>query len=104
MQRSQSIEKQVNAPKVNHEVAARIRAKQAQALAAGWSLELLWETRFWNIGSDGKNRPGLAALLKPGDDIGAVTKNCIEIIRPSGIIHRFYHPDHEQPWIVTAGA
>ena len=91
-------------PKVTSEVAARIRARETEALAAGWSWELLWETRVWNIGTDGKNRTGLAALLRAGYDIGKITENHIEITTPSGLVHRFYHPDKEQPWIVTAGA
>lgn len=94
----------VHSPKVNPEIAARIRAREAEALAARWSWELLWGNRFWNIGTDGKNRPGLAALLSSQDNIGEITENYIEIITWSGIKHRFYHPDRKQPWIVTAGA
>ena len=55
------------APKVNPQVAARIRARENEALAAGWTMELLWEGRFWNFGVDGRNRPGLAAVLGPID-------------------------------------
>lgn len=92
-------------PKVNPQVAARVRAREAEALAAGWSFEDLWESRFWNI-VDGMNRPGLVALMFPGDDLGEITKKYIEIIRSSGVVHRFYHPDRDHPWVkrVTAGA
>lgn len=86
--------------KVDPEVAARIRAREEQALACGWSRDLLWDTRVWNIGSDGKNRPGLAALLSPKDYIGEITENYIEIINwPGGFKHRYYHPDRQQPWV-----
>jgi hypothetical protein len=37
--------------------------------------------------------------LNPGDRIGAVTREAIEIILPSGVRQHFYNPDVEQPWI-----
>ena len=46
--------------------------------------------------------------LKPGDRIGEVTLQSIEIIHPlpSEVRHRFYNPDVDQPWIrrVTANS
>lgn len=85
------------ARKVKPEVAARIRAREAEALAAGWSFEDLWENKFWNI-VNGQNRPGLAALMHPGDDIGRITEKRIEIIRQSGVVHRFCRPETDKPW------
>jgi len=42
---------------------------------------------------------GLASYLNPGDRIGAVTREAIEIILPSGVRQHFYNPDVEQPWV-----
>ncbi len=80
-----------SAPKVTPKVAAQIRAREAEALAAGWAFEDLWKSRFWHI-VNRRNRPGLAALMHPGDKLGAITENYIEIIRRSGVVHRLYHP------------
>ncbi len=92
------------APRVNPQAAARIRVREAEALAVGWTFEQLWESRFWNI-TNGRNRPGLAATMRPGDKLGEITENYIEIILKSGVVHRFYHPDRIQPWEkVSAGA
>ena len=43
---------------------------------------------------------GLVCFLKPGDRIGEVTLQSIEIIHPlpSEVRHRFYNPDVDQPW------
>jgi len=54
-----------------------------QAEALGWTDEHL-ET--------------LAGLLHPGDRIGEVTAQAIEIIRRSGVVQRYYHPTAPQPW------
>ena len=44
---------------------------------------------------------GLVCFLKPGDRIGEVTLQSIEIIHPlpSEVRHRFYNPDVDQPWV-----
>lgn len=83
--------------KINPQVVARIRAREAEALAAGWTPEQLWESKVWNIIS-GRNQTGLAATMRLGDQLGLVTENYIEIIRRSGVVHRMYHPDRIQPW------
>jgi len=54
-----------------------------QARALGWSAEALER---------------LAELLHPGDRIGEVTAQAIEIIRRSGVVQRYYHPTAPQPW------
>jgi hypothetical protein len=69
-----------------------------QALALGWTRERLFDP--------GKGlfdpQRGLVCFLKPGDRIGEVTAQSIEIIHPlpSEVRHRFYNPDVEQPWII----
>jgi hypothetical protein len=40
----------------------------------------------------------LASLLHPGDRIGAVSGQAIEIIRRSGVRQHHYHPSVPQPW------
>ena len=77
-------------------VKAEIQKIAPYAIARGWSPEMLWESRFWNI-VDGVNRTGLAACMRPGDRITAVTGDYIEISREEKKT-RFYHPDKEFPW------
>lgn len=81
---------------IKPEVAAEIRRIAPDAIARGWTSELLWEQKFWNI-VDGENQPGLAACMRPGDKITDVTGNYIEISREEKKT-RFYHPDKEFPW------
>jgi len=72
------------------------------ALALGWKRERLYAT-----GGNGIFDPnrGLVCFLKPGDRIGEVTAQSIEIIHPlpSEVRHRFYNPDVDQPWIRRVG-
>jgi hypothetical protein len=70
-----------------------------RALALGWKKERLYGTGNGRIFS--QNR-GLASFLKPGDRIGEVTLQSIEIIGPppNGARQRFYNPDMDQPWII----
>jgi len=72
--------------------AEEIQRIAPDAVARGWSPELLWEQRFWNICAGGENRPGLAALMRPGDRITDVTELYIETTN-EGVKQRFYHPD-----------
>jgi hypothetical protein len=68
-----------------------------RALALGWKRE-----RLYGAGGGGAFdlRRGLVCFLKPGDRLGEVTLQSIEIIHPlpSEVRHRFYNPDVEQPW------
>ena len=41
----------------------------------------------------------LDGVLKKEERIGKVTREYTEIIRPTGVIQRFYNMDVEQPWI-----
>lgn len=84
---------------LDSEIRAEIQRIALEALSLGWQPELLWEPRFWNATLERGNRPGLAALMKPGDKIIEVTEDYIAIERSSGMVHRFYHPDRPHPWI-----
>jgi hypothetical protein len=68
------------------------------ALSLGWKHE-----RLYGKGNHGifDPRRGLVCFLKPGDRIGEVTLQSIEIIGPppSEVRQRFYNPDVDQPWI-----
>ncbi len=68
-----------------------------RALALGWSRERLYAR---GKGIFDPHR-GLVCYLKPGDLIGEVAAQSIEIIHPlpSEVRHRFYNPDVDQPWI-----
>jgi hypothetical protein len=83
---------------ISPEATAMVDAISELALAIGWSRERLYAT-----GNGPFNpRRGLVCHLKPGDRIGEVTAQSIEIIHPfpPEVRHRFYNPDVEQPWIV----
>lgn len=75
-----------------------VDAISERALSLGWRRE-----RLYGTGGNGAFDPrrGLVCLLKPGDRIGDVTAQSIEIIHPppSEVRHRFYNPDVDQPWI-----
>ncbi len=80
------------------EAMALVDAISEQALSLGWERE-----RLYSIGNSRVVDPqrGLICFLKPGDRIGEVTRESIEIIGPSpnGSRLRFYNPDVDQPWI-----
>ncbi|MGI6079264.1 MAG: hypothetical protein ACOYCB_14105 [Fastidiosipilaceae bacterium] len=86
----------MNRQQFDPRIKAEIRRIAPDAIARGWTSEMLWENRFWNI-VDGVNRSGLAACMRPGDKITDVTGNYIEISREEKKT-RFYHPDKEFPW------
>ena len=71
-----------------------VDAIQEQAIGLGWKQERLYAT-----GKPLSPLRGLASYLNPGDRIGAVTRDAIEIILPSGVRQHFYNPDVEQPWV-----
>ena len=76
---------------------ALVDAIAERALALGWSRKRLYETGNGIFDP----RRGLVCYLKPGDRLGEVTLQSIEIIHPlpSEVRHRFYNPDADQPWI-----
>lgn len=73
---------------------AMVDAIREQALGLGWKEERLYAT-----GKPLSPIRGLASYLNPGDRIGAVTREAIEIILMSGTRQHFYNPDVAQPWI-----
>jgi len=83
---------------ISPELAAMVDAIADHALSLGWKRE-----RLYGAGGNGAFDPqrGLVCFLKPGDRIGEVAAQSIEIILPppSAVRHRFYNPDAEQPWI-----
>jgi len=54
-----------------------------QAQSLGWSAEAL---------------DRLASLLRPGDRLGEVAVQYVEIVRRSAVVQKFYNPDAPQPW------
>jgi hypothetical protein len=80
------------------EAIAKVDAIRDKALALGWTENGLYQTkgRFrFPCGQDF----GLVCFLEKVENIGEVTKQYIEIIRPSGVRQRFYNRDVDQPWI-----
>lgn len=80
------------------EILAKVDAIRDQALSLGWTLDQLYAT---STGSrfEPALRGGLLTCLKPGDQIGEVTQQSIEIILASGVRQRFYNLRVDQPWI-----
>jgi len=80
------------------EIVAKVDAIRDQALSLGWSLDQLYATsasgRFGTV-----HERGLVCCLKPGDQIGEVARQTIEIILRNGVRQRFYNPLVDQPWI-----
>ena len=80
------------------EAVAMVGAIRERALSLGWKHE-----RLYGKGENGifDPRRGLVCFLKPGDRIGDVALQSIEIIGPppSEVRQRFYNPDVDQPWI-----
>lgn len=85
--------------KLRPEIKTEIQKIVLDAISCGWTVDMLWEARFWNPVPGAGNRLGLAAVMWPGDKIIEVTEDYIAIQRASGIVHRFYHPERLHPWI-----
>lgn len=80
------------------EVLAKVDAIRDQALTLGWTLDQLYATSTGSKFGPAL-RGGLLTCLKPGDEIGEVTQQSIEIILASGVRQRFYNLRVDQPWI-----
>jgi hypothetical protein len=76
------------------EAVAMVDAIQEQALSLGWKHD-----RLYAAGKPSSQNRGLVSYLNPGDLIGEVTRESIEIILPNNVCQRFYNPDVDQPWI-----
>ena len=77
---------------------AMVDAICVRALALGWKRERLYGTGHHRLLSQDR---GLVSFLRPGDWIGEVTLQSIEIVGPppSEVRQRFYNPDVDQPWM-----
>lgn len=101
----QLVTRRSSGDRVSSEAIAMVDGIAEHAVSLGWKRE-----RLCGTGGHGAFdlRRGLVCLLKPGDRIGEVTSQSIEIIHPppSEVRHRFYNPDVEQPWIkkITAAS
>ena len=73
-----------------------VKAIESQALSLGWQ-----PTQLWNS-EDRVDRLGLVAMLKPGEEIGEVTREFIELKRrqPDGQVSvlRLYNQPISRPW------
>ena len=70
-------------PIIEPAIRSKIEAIEAQARAAGWPAEMLWNSNFWD-------RPrGLAALLDDGDEIAEVTPDYITILKTKRDLLKF---------------
>ena len=67
------------------------------AFEMGWKRE-----RLYGTGPLFSPNRGLVRYLKPGDRLGNVTLQAIEIIGPppTEVRQHFYNPDVDQPWIL----
>ena len=81
---------------VSSDAVALVDGIAENAIAIGWKRERLYRTGCGFFDP----RRGLVCDVKPGDRIGEVTLQSIEIIHalPTEVRHRFYNPDVEQPW------
>jgi len=68
--------------------------KASAGVALSDELRLQAEALGWNA----EHLDRLASLLHPGDRIGEVSAQAIEIVRRSGVVQRYYHPTAPQPW------
>lgn len=83
---------------VSPECAKLIDGIRERTLAMGWTHDSLYQTRGslrFPLGGD----YGLVCYLKPGDRLGEVTTQSIEIILPNNIRQRFYNANVDQSWI-----
>jgi hypothetical protein len=78
---------------------AMVDAIRDAAITLGWKQE-----RLYTAGKPLSPNSGLVAYLNPGDKIGEVTREAVEIIVPSGAHQRFLNPDVAQPWIRRSAA
>ena len=81
--------------KIDQVVIDEIRSREAEALALGWTKELLYGEKRWNI-VNLQNRTGLAAIMQSYYEIGDITPDYIETYRfrhGTKIVQKFLHPD-----------
>jgi hypothetical protein len=86
------------ADEISPEAMALVDSISEHALSLGWKRQRLYAAGGGRIFAPDR---GLVCFLKPGDRLGEVTLQSIEIIHPlpSEVRHRFYNPDVDQPWV-----
>jgi len=72
-------------------VGSQICLIEDEALSLGWTLQRLWNSRFWP--HTAKNPRGLASVLQPGDSIGDISRDLIVILAQGRHITRFPRTD-----------
>jgi hypothetical protein len=87
---------------VTPETVANVDAIREQALALGWSEAALYQNRG-HLSFPAGGEYGLVCFLHAGDQIGEISTQSIEIIRPSGSRLRYYNREAPQPWVRRAG-
>lgn len=90
--------RQSAADTISPEAMVLVDSISEQAISLGWKRQRLYaagSTRIFDA------QRGLVCFLKPGDRIGEITLQSIEIIHPlpAEVRHRFYNPDVDQPWV-----
>ncbi|HNY42121.1 MAG TPA: hypothetical protein PKJ41_17085 [Bryobacteraceae bacterium] len=80
------------------EATAKVDAIRDRAFELGWTVRSLYGSPISPSAVRRRDR-GLTGCLRPGDQIGEVARESIEIILSSGIRQRLYNPDVEQPWV-----
>lgn len=80
------------------ESTAKVDAIRDRAVELGWTAQSLYGAPTSASAVRRRDR-GLTGCLRPGDQVGEVSRESIEIILSSGIRQRLYNPDVEQPWI-----
>ena len=83
---------------ISPEAMALVDSISEQALSLGWKPQRLYAAGGGRIFDPER---GLVCFLKPGDRIGDVTQQSIELIGPPPreVRQRFYNPDVDQPWV-----
>jgi len=83
---------------ISPEATAMVDSISELAISLGWKRERLYAAGGHGIFDSNR---GLVCFIKPGDRIGEIAAQSIEIIHPlpSEVRHRFYNPDVDQPWI-----
>ena len=87
---------------VSPEVVAQVDAIRDQALRLGWTEAGLYQNRG-NLQFPAGGEYGLVCFLHAPDQIGEISTQSIEIIRPSGSRLRYYNREAPQPWVRRAG-
>lgn len=86
---------------VSPDAVTKVRAVRARAQALGWGEAQLYQNRGHYSFPCGQDY-GLVCFLRPGDQVGEITRRSIEIVGAGGRSLRFYNGQAEQPWLRRA--